>query len=238
MICRTATPFAWALALSLAAPGACRAASLEVVPTLIEVPSTGGMTQLRLVNRDTKPADVQIESFAWRQNGGERLEDSDEIVLSPPLARLKPLSSQIVRLFVSPSNAAAERAFRILVTQLPDGTGSQAGARVLLQFSVPLFAGDGRAKGPRVTWALRRDGPRLRLDARNAGASRAKFSGLELAGPNGAHARISPVSLTYVLAGATRSWIVSEPGLQGALRLEGNDEAAHDRISLPLEISD
>lgn len=76
------------------------AASLEVVPTQIELPTKGGPAQLRLVNHGDRPVDVQIESFAWKQNGNETLDDSDDIALSPPFAHLNPLSSQIVRLLL------------------------------------------------------------------------------------------------------------------------------------------
>ncbi len=61
-----------ALAVSAALAGAASAASIEVVPTLLELPEAGGATQLRLINHAAEPADVQIESFAWTQDGEER----------------------------------------------------------------------------------------------------------------------------------------------------------------------
>ena len=213
------------------------AASLEVVPTQIELPANGGPAQLRLVNHGDKPVDVQIETFAWTQNGSETLGDSDEIALSPPFTHLNPQSSQIVRLLLAPpAQPLAERAYRVLVTQLPDPNDTQSGTHVLLQFSVPLFAGDGKA--PALSWSLHRGTTGLDLDASNQGTRRAKFTNLELVSADGAKRPVSSHGLIYVLAGVRRSW--SFPGIvpSDTFKLEGDDENAGKRFSIPLAVTD
>jgi fimbrial chaperone protein len=223
------------LALSFAAQA--HAASLEVVPTAIDLPAKGGPAQLRLVNHGNEAVAVQVEAFAWTQSAsGETLGDSDDIVVSPPLARLAPLSSQIVRLLVANARPGApERAFRVVVTQLPDPGQAQQGMRVLLQFSVPVFAGDGALDAAAVTWSLRRDGGTPRLQASNTGPRRAKFTDLVLAGSDG-QKPVAQQSLVYVLAGATRSWSVAMPS--GDISLEGVDDIAVRRFHVPLSASD
>lgn len=229
--------FIISLALMLASTLAARAASLEVVPTVIELPAKGGPTLLRLVNHADGAVAVQVEAFAWTQGApGETLGDSDDIVVSPPLARLAPLSSQIVRLLVAPAEPGApERAFRVVVTQLPDPGKAQQGMRVLLQFSVPVFAGDGPRDGAAVTWSLRRTGTALRLQANNTGTRRAKFTDLVLVGGDG-RVPVAPHSLVYVLAGAARSWSVAAPS--GEIALEGVDDIAGRRFHIALSPSD
>lgn len=224
-----------ALALSCAAA---RSASLEVVPTAVELPAKGGAAQMRLVNHGDAPVEVQVEAFAWAQNGTETLSDSEDIVLSPPQARLNPHAFQIVRLMVAPaSDAGTERAFRVVVTQLPDPKSAEMGARVLLQFSVPLFAGDGALPASRLAWTLRRAGGELSLQVRNSGTRRAKFTKLELVSAQGERRAVSPQPLVYVLAGATRSWTPAGPAGEG-IHLEGFDDVAGKRFSVPLSISD
>lgn len=212
------------------------AASLEVAPIALELPAKGGAAQLRLVNHGDKPSQVQIEAFAWTQNGSETLSDSDDIVLSPPQARLDADSSQIVRLVIEPgADAAIERAFRMVVTELPDAQTVTTGARVLLQFSVPVFAGDGKLNASALTWSLHRTAQGARLEVRNTGMRRAKFTHLELAGR--ARISIAAQSLVYVLAGSTRSWDL--PGASGeGWHLEGIDEIAGRRVSIALAVSD
>jgi len=213
------------------------AVSLEVVPTTIELPAKGGPAQLRLVNHGDKPVNVQIETFAWKQDGGETLVDSDDIALSPPFAHLNPQSSQIARLLLAPpAQTGSERAFRIVVTQLPDPDDTESGTHVLLQFSVPMFAGDG--KSPSLSWSLRRNGNGLSLEASNRGSTRAKFTNLELLSAEGKHEPVSSHGLVYVLAGATRSWSLSSTASSTSYKLEGDDDGAMRRFSIPLAVTD
>src|SRR5262249_233 len=159
----------------------------------------------------------------WTQNGTEMLDDSDEIALSPPFAHLRPQSSQIVRLLLAPSGPPQpERAYRILVTQLPDTDDKQSGSHVLLQFSVPLFAGDGKATA--LSWSVHRSTAGLDLDVSNTGARRAKFTNLELVSADGTKHPVSSHGLIYVLAGTTRTWNFPGVAASDSFRLEGDDE--------------
>lgn len=225
-----------ALAALVAFCAAAQAASLEVVPTVIELPAKGGAAQMRLVNHGDAPVEVQVEGFAWTQDGKETLSDSDDIVLSPPQARLDPHGFQIVRLLVEPGTGA-ERAFRVIVTQLPDPKSTETGTRVLLQFSVPLFAGDGALPASRIDWSLHRAGGALSLQARNGGTRRAKFSKLELVSAGGERRAVSPQSLVYVLAGAMRSWTIAAAA-GDRFHLEGYDDIAGKRLFISLAVSD
>lgn len=219
------------------AAAAASAASLEVVPTTIELPAKGGPAQLRLVNHGDKSVNVQIETFAWTQDGEETLADTEDVALSPPFAHLNPLSSQIIRLLVpSPVRPDTERAFRVLVTQLPDPDDKESGTHVLLQFSVPLFAGNGTQ--PQLTWSLHRSSTGLKLEADNQGDMRAKFTNLELVSTDGHRRPVSSHGLVYVLAGVKRSWAISDISSSRDLRLEGDDDSARLRFSIPLSVTD
>jgi fimbrial chaperone protein len=232
---RFARPIALAAAALLTISGLarCHAASLEVVPTTIQLPAAGGPAKLRLVNHGNAPVSVQIEAMSWTQAGSESLSDSDEISFSPPFARLDPHGSQIVRFLLSPSPAGEERAFRVIVTQLPEAYAG-AGAKVLLQFSVPVFEGDGGTGD--VIWSLHRDDDGFRLDARNTGPAHAKFTDLVLIDAAGARKPVSPQRLVYVLAASVRSWRLRMPA-GDTFRLEGNDEISRGRVSVPISVS-
>jgi fimbrial chaperone protein len=215
------------LTLWLAPP--CVASGLEVAPVTLDLPAQGGAGSLYLVNRGTDPLAVQVEAFAWVQTAeGEQLAPSNAIALSPPLAQLAPGQKQTVRLLVKPDPAAAgERAFRVLVTELPPPTRTDA-VRMLLQLSIPVFASNAASRA-RVDWTADRKPDGMWIVARNTGSKRAKLRELEFIA-DGAKGRAQPASrLTYILAGATRTFKVAGIGAAQTVDIRALDQ--HNKLS-------
>lgn len=218
---------------------AARAGSLETAPTTIEL-SPQGAAVLHIANRAEYPVAFQVEAFDWTQGpGGERLEPSQVLQASPPMAELAPGQKQVVRLRAVGA-AGSERAFRLLVSELPSPQGPQAQqVRVLLQFSVPVFTATAAKGGPALAWRADRDGADLVLTAANTGTRRAKLSGLTVTA--GGEAKKPPGGeLAYVLAGATRSWRMHLPSPPGeAVTVRAGAEDAPDRImSMTLDVEE
>jgi fimbrial chaperone protein len=185
-------------------------ASLEVAPTKLAVDDKGSAT-LTLANRGKEPIIVQIEGFAWEQAGGEDvLKPSNDVLVSPPMARIAPGGTQTVRVMVKPGAASkVERTYRILASELPDPVNNEARTiRVLLQFNIPLFAGAPAKAAPQVAWDASAGAQGLALSARNLGAAHVKFTKLELVTPSGKRMPVKSKGIPYVLAGATRNWTI------------------------------
>jgi fimbrial chaperone protein len=223
-----------ALAASFLTAEPAPAGSLEVAPVKITLPAKGGPAVLYVANRGKEPIFVQLEGFAWRQkDGGDVLEEARDLAISPPMAKLAPGARQTVRLLVAPDAAAgAERSFRVIVSELPDPATARAQTvRLLLQFSIPIFAGD-PPKAPTVAWRLEQKGDGLHVFARNEGTAHVKFSGLRAVAKSGRFAPLESQGPNYVLAGATREWRV--PGRTAPkgdkLTIVGRDERSGSDI--------
>jgi fimbrial chaperone protein len=132
------------------------------------------------------------------------------------MARIPAGGKQTVRVMVKPGGTAGkERTYRILASELPDPVNTDARTiRVLLQFNIPIFAGMPATALPRVAWDASAGANGLALSAQNLGAAHVKFTKLELIAPSGKRTAVKSKGVPYVLAGATRNWMVG--GVYGA----------------------
>ncbi len=214
-----APPAALALALAVLAlvmAPAAGAASLETAPTTIELAPGSRAGVLYVSNRGDRPLAFQVEAFDWSQDGGgDRLTPSASLEVSPPIAELAPGGTQIVRLRAAPrAGGASERAYRLVVSELPPpGGGQEQQVRVLLQFNMPVFERAPSGGRAALAWDAVLNGDRLVLTATNSGARRSKFTDAQLVAAAAGRRAVAggPV---YVLAGASRVWTAPAAGLK------------------------
>src|SRR5437588_508203 len=82
----------------LAASVGARAGSLQVEPVLIDVAAPGAASTVTLRNEGSMPINAQIRVFRWSQvDGKENLEPTDDVVASPPAAKLASKTNYVVR---------------------------------------------------------------------------------------------------------------------------------------------
>ncbi|WP_203072665.1 fimbrial biogenesis chaperone [Falsiroseomonas ponticola] len=173
------------------------ALQMSVSPTMLEL---SGAQRAAIVDVAAVGPDairIQLRIRRWRMNGGlPVLEDTDEIAVSPPQAVVTAGRSQTVRVvadMVEPD--AVERAYRLLVTQLPGGRASGTGVMVAMEASLPVFfAGRGTAP-PRLQAAARQVPGAVELTLRNDGDSHTRLTDLVL------RAGAAPVAEVRGLAG-------------------------------------
>ena len=198
MVCR-----GWLFALLLTAlPAAADApsTSMDIAPTLVQLkPGAAGL--FYVTNHGAAPLTVEIQAMDWAQNGGrDVLSPSAAFFTSPPVVTIAPGVRQSVRL---------------LVSELPDPAADAGRVKVLLQFSVPVFAGV--AGNPALAFSARRDGEAVILSAVNHGLAPVKLSGPKLGGI------ILDRGPVYLLPGSHRDFTVT-----GAASLH---LMAHDALS-------
>lgn len=242
-------------ALALAALGVLAtmqagAASLQVAPISVELAAGEQAEALWLSNTGDQPIRAQVRVMAWSQDAsGERLEPSRELLPSPPIVEIAPGRRQLVRI-VRPQagGVPSERAFRLLVDELPDPRQPAAsGLQFLLQYSVPVFllppgARPQDAPGPRaptdvsaLATVVEGSGKDARLTVVNRGTRRVRLSDLARVDASGGVTTLVPGLVGYVLAGQRMQWPLPLPadGLRGAsLRVRLNDD--QDPQILPL----
>ena len=97
-------------------------ASLRVQPLSVEVTSPSQSTSITLQNNGSEVLSLQLRVFDWSQeNGEDRLAPTNEVVASPPVARIAPGSSYTVRIARTSGAAAAdaEESYRLWIDELP-----------------------------------------------------------------------------------------------------------------------
>lgn len=202
------------LLLCLCAPAA-EAASLRVVPTLLDVASPTVATSIRVTNEGAAAVSVQVRVFRWTQvNGEDVLEPTTTVVVSPPIALLQPGVENVVRVIrTSPSPVIGEEAYRLLVDELPDPAAPPAaGVNLLVRHSIPVFFG-AAASAPDLRWSIAPAEGGYALTASNAGERRLRVADLELTDAAGRVAGAAPGLAGYVLGGSTATFVVSGSGL-------------------------
>ena len=219
----------FALGLAMLMAGSARQAALagafEVAPTTIELSAKTRTALVRITNRGDHAVTIQVRPYDWRQSGGkDTLTPSMALMASPATARLLPGGRQVVRLSErGPASETTERAHRLLIRELTSKDAVAAGqVRVLLQFSLPVFAPSQAPGAATLLWDARVAGDQLILTAANASPRHAKLANLAVVGAAAARADVIPIA--YVLPGASRSWRLPagrlEPGADLTLKAE------------------
>ncbi len=200
-----------ALLLWPALIAAAGAASLHISPVTLEMTSSQSAVGLTLSNPGERALTAQVRLFAWNQSGGtDQLLAQQTLVVSPPIVRIAPGETQLVRV-VRPASAAGapEQAYRLLIDEIPEPADAvnEGTVDIRLRYSVPRFLRDSATPlSPRLHWSLRRHDGLLFLGAWNEGRTRAQLSTVRLLLPDGSSRSVAEGLLGYALAGAGREW--------------------------------
>lgn len=206
-----------AVTLALVAAGDARAASLSVTPvTLVRVaPAAAGA--LTLTDTGTKPINVQIRVFAWRQaDGAETLTPTADVVASPPMTPLAPGAHYTIRIVrIAKSPVVGEESYRVFVDELPRSPAHTTDTiNLVLRYSIPVFFAVANAAPPRVAWDVRYHAGKFILSAENSGASRLQVAGLRITDAGGVTYDLNKGLVGYVLGGSTMRWTAAAPSVR------------------------
>ncbi|WP_419825605.1 molecular chaperone [Sphingomonas sp.] len=183
---------------------------LTILPVTISLPARQQAGIVTLVNSGQTDVSIQVRAFAWTQSadGSDRLESTDALAVSPPLATIPAGRKQIVRLVLRQPAQATEASYRILVDQIP-GPAQGNEIRVALRSSLPVFVEPHASAAPRLRFGAEMTGGALYVFAVNDGKRHENIQNLTLRTAGGTSfsptAGISP----YILPGATRRWLVA-----------------------------
>ncbi|MBL8267222.1 molecular chaperone, partial [Steroidobacter sp.] len=193
---------------------------------------------LWLENVGKAPVTLQIRVLAWEQRDfNDSYAAQSHVISTPPFTTIAPGKKQLVRLtLTAPLAAGEERAFRILVDEIPSPqSAGGVGLRVQMRYSLPLFAyghglwrkDEGRVSGaerarPALSWQLVEEGDSRYMQIRNSGSGHARLSQVRLVNqsrtvptPDDHSIDIAPGLLGYVLPGQVMRWPVPAGELSG-----------------------
>jgi fimbrial chaperone protein len=200
------------LACMIASPAAAQS-SVVIWPVDPQIKAGEQATALWLENRGSEPVTMQIRSFSWDQSDGEdSYRPQDTIVSSPPIASVRPGERQLVRVIRRTPDAPGERAYRLVIDELPKSSQAGEGAvtahlAVQMRYSIPLFTfGDKTDKvEPNLSSRLEIASGKRWLVLTNSGAGHARLTDLR-SGSIGAAHTLKAGLIGYVLPGATMRW--------------------------------
>jgi fimbrial chaperone protein len=186
------------------------AASLQVAPVSIEVTAPGAGATIKLHNEGTTKINTQIRVFRWVQiDGQEKLQPTDDVVASPPMARLGPGADYTVRIVrLSKQPMSGEESYRLLIDELPDQKAlSNRVINLVLRYSIPVFFLPPNAQPAKLTWSLEQHKGRVQLSAVNEGDRHVRLAALNVRDRNGTSVSFGPGLTGYVLGRSRMQWV-------------------------------
>lgn len=198
---------ALSLALSLSSEFA-QGQALTVMPVHVQMPPGQKAAVLSVTNAGSVETAVQIRAYGWAQpDGNDQLTATDAIAVSPPIATIAPGATQVIRLILRRVPEQQEDTYRILVDQIPP-PARQGIVNVVLRLSIPIFV---QPKSPAVShmqFHLERNAQQSLLAVSNDGSVHEALHGLELGTDDGQKVETGFSGSQYILAGATRQWLI------------------------------
>ena len=197
-----------ATAAVFTAPAVADASSLQITPVNIEVPAPGAASKVTLANAGSEQLSAQIRVFKWVQkNGKDVLEETREVVASPPAMKLGPGKKSVIRVVrVSKTPAAKEESYRLIVDEIPaPPKPGQAGVGFAIRYSVPVFFSK-PGEDVDLKWKATVTNGQLTLKAENAGGRRIRLAALKAVGSNGKSVSFGSGLSGYVLGQSLKTW--------------------------------
>lgn len=198
----------------VAAAGACllfaqngSASSFQVNPVLIKVDVDKTAAIVVVTNGDSQPLSVRIRAFAWTQDGGsDRYAETPDMLVSPPIATIPAGKSQIVRVGPRQRGRIGERAYRLVVEEIPAARSGQQTVRMALRFDVPMYVLAPGKGMPDLHWnAWRSANGKIVVEAKNTGPVHADVLGLGWLPEAGKSAMLNG-RIGAVLANSSKRW--------------------------------
>jgi fimbrial chaperone protein len=207
------TLFALLTAAAFAAPAG--ASTFNISPIRAELSSGHRTEALTITNAEDNPVVVQIRVVRWSQkNGAEELEDTRELLATPPVLQIPANSQQIIRVALRRDpDPAQELTYRVIFEEVPQAAPKDfTGLRVALRLSIPIFVAPARGKANAdLAWGSKwLPNGQLELAATNNGSGHLQITDFEALFP-GSLMPLRAVTSKYVLPGSRMSWTLTPP---------------------------
>lgn len=168
---------------------------IQVAPVMISMSPERSIASFRVRNGRERPAAFEVDVYAWTQTGGrDVLTPTADLLAAPGVFEIPAGQEQVLRLGAVRAGAGVERAFRIILRELPGPRHDGAALGFTLEMSLPIFVSPTGARANLETHVERR-GPDVVLVLANSGAAHVQLAPLEIEGQTVPAPR-------YLLAGA------------------------------------
>lgn len=185
------------------------ASAFSVNPITFALSAKQSNAVIQVKNQGISPLRLQADAFEWATDGAnETLTATDTLILNAPIFTVDPGKTQYLRFGLrKPAPGVAEKAFRIMIEEVPTATPVLAGIHTLVRVSLPVFFAPMESQ-ERLNWSITHRGdhsPDSTLEVRNDGNVHLKLHALRLLLGNSDQVVLS-AGLTYVLPGQVQRW--------------------------------
>jgi fimbrial chaperone protein len=193
----------------LAAAGTAAAGNLSVAPVRAELGSAQGTAIITVHNIDDAPIVVQARPATWSQpDGADRLEDTRELLVTPPLFTIPAKGQQVLRIaLLRKPDPARELDYRLVLTEVPPPPDPEfKGLRLALRITLPVFVAAEVHATPDVSWrhSWQADGS-LGIEATNHGTAHIQIIDFDVqSDPQASQPLLGDAR--YLLPGTTTHW--------------------------------
>jgi fimbrial chaperone protein len=193
----------------LAAAGTAAAGNLSVAPVRADLGSAQGTAIITVHNLDDAPIVVQAHPVTWSQPGGtDRLEDTRELLVTPPLFTIPARGQQVLRVaLLRKPDPSRELDYRLVLTEVPPPPDPEfKGLRLALRITLPVFVAAETRTAPDVAWrhSWLPDGA-LEIDADNRGTAHIQVIDFDVQSDPQAPQPLHG-DARYLLPGTTAHW--------------------------------
>src|SRR3990167_5797721 len=97
---------------------------------------------VQVTNPGDTAANLQAQVYAWTMvDSKDNLTPSNDLIVSPPIMKVPPHKTQLMRLgWRKPTALATEKMYRLFVTEItPEKPLTQTGVRIRLRLGIPVF---------------------------------------------------------------------------------------------------
>jgi fimbrial chaperone protein len=197
--------------------------TFTVSPVRISLSALRPNTILQVTNSNDEAVTLQAHVLVWTSDGEKDVyQDSDEVMLNPPLATVAPRQTQYIRLGLRwPNETTQERSYRLIVEEVPRPPKADfQGVNTLLRLVIPIFVAPRVASTPRLSWeAVRTSDNHIKLVVKNLGTAHIQIRSLDLASADTPDALIHNTQPIYLLPNQQREWLINDDAIRLARRL-------------------
>ncbi|WP_024851318.1 fimbrial biogenesis chaperone [Hydrogenovibrio kuenenii] len=219
------------------------AGSFQVTPVHLKLTPNQKTAVMSITANWDQTSTIQLEAVAWRQqNGKDVYEPTKNLLITPPIFKLKVGETRIVRIGLH--NAvpkAKEVAYRLYIREVPPTPqpGTQ-GVQVALRIGIPVFVEPSTKISPKLHWHVRKlDKGNLQLEVKNSGNAHVQLNDLRFSENKGSKPKFIAGGALYLLPNQSRHWNiksgVTAPLSQKKLQLFVTSGQKEQKIELPIE---
>ena len=222
--------------ISLLASTCLYASSFSVTPTRISLSGKHKAVVVRLLNTGDDPITVQARVVSWKFSGSKDVyQDSDDVLLNPPIFTLAPDKPQLMRLGLRrPQSEANEIAYRLIMEEVPPPPKPGISLRTILRISVPIFVEQQGAAHKQMDWKAEVIPTGVKITATNNGNVHVQVKNLSLLPEGSSAALATKTVLDYLLPGQRHEWIFEEPQIRETQKLSLTAVTDEGNFSAPL----